>query len=113
EVDAEPVRPAADGDPLLQPVEREKPADPPLGRHPDDAVALGRGVPDDLRDRVARDRDAPEARRNGMTRLHARIRPDGKACGCSPVPSALARLEEWPLRQTSRSAAVIAREPPT
>src|SRR2546430_759134 len=76
------VRTAADRDPLAQAIQGEQTADAPFRGHPDDAVALRRRVADDLGDRVARDRDAPEARRDGMARFHDRIRPDREAGGC-------------------------------
>ena len=59
EVEPEPVRVRRDADPLRQLVAGEQPLDP-LAGHADDAVALGCGVPDDLRDRVRRDSDLPE-----------------------------------------------------
>src|SRR5207237_5604961 len=75
-------RPAADRDPLLQPVAREQPAYASAARgHPGDAVALRRSVADDLRDSVAGDRDPAERGRKGGTALHAAIRPDTEACG--------------------------------
>ena len=56
QVEPEPVRRAGDLDPLRQLVARQQPLQP-LAGHADDAVALGGGVADDLRDRVGRDRD--------------------------------------------------------
>ena len=56
QVEPEPFPRAGDGDPLRQLVARQ-PALQPLAGHADDAVALGGGVADDLRDRVGRDRD--------------------------------------------------------
>ena len=47
-------------DPLRQLVPRRAAAVRPLPRHADDAVALGRRVADDLRDRVGRDPDRTE-----------------------------------------------------
>ena len=56
QVEPEPFPRAGDGDPLRQLVARQAALEP-LAGHADDAVALGRGVADDLRDRVGRDRD--------------------------------------------------------
>src|SRR6185312_3365448 len=50
--------------------------------HPDDAVALERRLRDDLRDRLARDRDPPKARGNRLSSLHLLVGPPTSARGC-------------------------------
>ena len=72
EVDPQAVRRARDVDALRQLVARQE-ACQTLAGHADDAVALGGGVTDDLRDRVGRDPDRTELGLLRKVTLHATL----------------------------------------